>query len=50
MNTNPIKDFLTNFHLLTVAPPCIADLTHFDFTAYATTRQILAETEGGKDE
>ena len=50
MSHNKVKDFLKNIHLLTVAPPCMADLIHFDFTAYATTRQILAETEGGKDE
>lgn len=50
MSKNSVKDFITDFQMITTAPPSMADISYFDFTAYATAKQILTESSGDHDE
>ena len=50
MSKNSVKDFVTNFHMITTKPSTLADIIYFDFTAYTTAKQILTESSGDHDE
>ena len=50
MSKNSVRDFITNFQMITTAPLIIPDIVYFDFTAYTTAKQILTESSGDHDQ